>query len=134
MSEKNFIVQVTTTEQERGARVRQTAPVRVTCPRHGSHGVELGGGFRRLDLHLGHLELGALQPFAQRQRRRSRCGALQALVVDPVLDGLEPQLQPRRQVLQGGRAEGSWGFKSSTDSVFIVQRDSRRRDILRLLP
>lgn len=61
-----------------------------------SHGVELGGGLRRLDLHLRHLELGALQPLAQGERQGPRSLALQTLVVDPVLDGLETQLKPRR--------------------------------------
>lgn len=54
-----------------------------------SHGVELRGGLRRLDLHLSHLELGALQPFAQGNRGGTRCGAQQTLMVHTVLDGLE---------------------------------------------
>lgn len=64
-----------------------------------SHGIELRGGLRRLDLHLSHLELCALQPFAQSKWRNSRCLALQVLVVHSVLDGLETQLQPSRQML-----------------------------------
>lgn len=70
-----------------------------------SHGVELRGGLRRLDLHLSHLELGALQPLAQGKRRSARCLTLQTLVVDPVLDGLQSQLQPRRQMLERNREE-----------------------------
>lgn len=54
-----------------------------------SHGVELRGGLRRLDLHLSHLELGALEPLAQGEWRSARCLTLQTLVVDPVLDGLQ---------------------------------------------
>lgn len=70
-----------------------------------SHGVELRGGFRRLDLHLSHLELGALEPLAQGKRRSARCLTLQTLVVDPVLDGLQSQLQPRRQMLEKNRED-----------------------------
>ena len=54
-----------------------------------SHGVELRRCLGGLDLHLSHLELGALQPLAQGGGQGSGSLALQTLVVHSVLDGLQ---------------------------------------------
>lgn len=83
-----------------------------------SHGVELRGGLRRLDLHLGHLELGALQPLAQGKRRSAGRLSLQTLVVDSVLDGLQSQLQPRRQVLGKDREDEKGCLNSKIDGEY----------------
>lgn len=85
-----------------------------------SHGVKLRGSLRRLDLHLSHLELGALQPFAQSERRRSWRLSLQTLVVHSVLDGLETQLQPRGQMLGKTRGEKDVSLWMNRLSCIII--------------
>lgn len=74
-----------------------------------SHGVKLGRGLRRLDLHLGHFKLSALKPLAQSERKRSGSRVLETLVVHPVLNGLQTQLETRGQML-------------STERAFIIQQ------------
>ncbi|KAG7277880.1 hypothetical protein CRUP_036280 [Coryphaenoides rupestris] len=93
----------------------------------GSHGVELGGGLGRLDLHLGHLELGALQPLAQGQRQGARGLALQGLVVHAVLDGLKTQLQPCRQMLD--TTGGKYGRKQNGGRMLGVTRLQNSRPV-----